>query len=164
MEVREPIRVSHDYTQSLIAPPATVFPLLCPVRECEWVPGWEPGLVVSATGVAESDAVFTTPEDAGEATWYITEHHPEEFWVEMLKIVPGHVATRLRIELEEADGRDRVELDGRPREILTRARVRYTHTALSPEGEDEVRTWNEARWLGFMQGWESVLNAFLAHS
>ncbi len=34
-------RVSHEYTQTNDAPPDEVFPLLCPVRESEWVPGWQ---------------------------------------------------------------------------------------------------------------------------
>lgn len=40
MDIRQPKRVRHSYTQSLIAPPGKVFPLLCPVREKEWVSDW----------------------------------------------------------------------------------------------------------------------------
>ena len=32
MNVVQPFRVSRTYTQSLVAPPDVVFPLLCPVR------------------------------------------------------------------------------------------------------------------------------------
>src|SRR2546427_13050450 len=34
-------RVTHEYTQTNDAPPEIVFPLLCPVREADWVPGWQ---------------------------------------------------------------------------------------------------------------------------
>ena len=47
MRVEKPNRVSHSYTQHLNAPPSTVFELLCPVRETEWVNDWRPKLVLS---------------------------------------------------------------------------------------------------------------------
>lgn len=35
MEIREPVRARRTYTQSLLAAPDQVFPLLCPVREAD---------------------------------------------------------------------------------------------------------------------------------
>ena len=35
------------------APPDRVFPLLCPVREYDWIDGWECRMVYAETGVAE---------------------------------------------------------------------------------------------------------------
>jgi len=37
MNIRPPNRVTHTYTQHLVAPPAAVFPLLCPVRAADCV-------------------------------------------------------------------------------------------------------------------------------
>ena len=42
------------------ATPDRVFPLLCPVREYEWIPGWECDVLHSVSGVAEEDCVFRT--------------------------------------------------------------------------------------------------------
>jgi hypothetical protein len=162
MDLRRPVRVSHDYVQRLVAPPTSVFPLLCPVREREWVKGWEPGLVVSRSGVAERDCVFTTSTEHGEASWYVLEHEAEESTVEMLEIIPGQLATRLRIELQEAEGRDRITVPGHgEREVLGLARIRYTHTALSDAGEIEVRRWDAAHWREFMEEWQDQLNGYL---
>ena len=61
-------RVSHEYTQTNDAPPEKVFPLLCPVREADWVPGWQYRLIYSESGVAEDGCVFSTPNDAGPET------------------------------------------------------------------------------------------------
>ena len=47
MRIMQPNRVTHTYQQRLKALPATVFPLLCPVRETEWANEWSPELVVS---------------------------------------------------------------------------------------------------------------------
>ena len=46
-------RVTHEYTQTNLATPERVFPLLCPVREAEWVPDWQYRLIYSESGVAE---------------------------------------------------------------------------------------------------------------
>jgi hypothetical protein len=42
VDIRAPVRVTHTYTQTLDGSPAEVLPLLCPVREADWVPGWTP--------------------------------------------------------------------------------------------------------------------------
>ena len=34
-------RVVHEFTQTNSAAPEKVFPLLCPVREDDWLPGWK---------------------------------------------------------------------------------------------------------------------------
>jgi hypothetical protein len=53
-------RVVKKYTMNLSAEPAVVFPLLCPVREYEWIEPWSCDMVFSASGVAENNAVFMT--------------------------------------------------------------------------------------------------------
>lgn len=150
MQIRQPVRVTHRYVQTLHAPPDAVFPLLCPVREVEWVHGWMPGLVVSASGVAERDCAFTTPDEEGrEATWVITEHDATAGVVEMVKVTPGHLVTRLRITLSPADER------------CTHATVSYTYTALGPEGEARVRALTPEAYADFMRTWEREMNAYL---
>ena len=71
------VRVSHEYTQTNEAPPDKVFPLLCPVREADWVPGWKYNLIYSESGVAEDGCVFSTPNDGGpDTTWMVTRYDP----------------------------------------------------------------------------------------
>lgn len=54
------------------APPEVVFPLLCPVRESEWVDGWDADILHSRSGVAELGCVFV----AREATFVVTRYEP----------------------------------------------------------------------------------------
>jgi hypothetical protein len=148
MMVKAPVRATHTYVQHLVAPPGEVFPLLCPVREMDWVPGWEPGVVISASGVAERDCVFTTPDGEHEAIWTIVEHDPEAHAVEMLKVTPGYTVTRLRITLApEPDG--------------TAATITYSYTALSEEGERFVATRTPEAYEAFMREWEEQMNRYL---
>jgi len=60
MEIVTPHRVSRTSVQHLAAKPAVVFPLLCPVREADWIDGWDPISVFTNSGAAEPDCIFVT--------------------------------------------------------------------------------------------------------
>ena len=68
--------VSH--LMQLDAAPNEVFPLLCPVREYEWIEGWACEMIYSATGKAEAGAVFRTAfaADGPPDTWVISHYAP----------------------------------------------------------------------------------------
>jgi hypothetical protein len=148
MRATKPNRVTHSYRQSLHAAPDKVFPLLCPVREIEWADGWLPDVVISASGVAERDCVFTTSDKLGTAIWYITRHEPERWFVEMLKILPGVTACRLQIQLSE-------------NHQGCFADITYAHTSIGPAGDEFVAKFTAEHYQKFMQAWEKELNHFL---
>lgn len=143
-------RVTHEYVQNNAAPPEKVFPLLCPVREAEWVPGWEYRLVYSRSGVAERGCVFTTPNpDASESTWVVTEYAPQDFRIGFVWVWPEMVATEIAIRLESAG------------ENATRAHICYTYTGLSPAGNEEVARYDAGWFQQKMTGWEAAINHYL---
>lgn len=148
MEISSPYRVTRTYVQRIAASPERVFPLLCPVREADWIEGWGPIAVWSGSGVAERDCVFVTETDDHRAVWYITEHSPEEGFVEMLRITPGVTACRLTIRLS-------------PGEVGTDAQVTYSHTSLGPAGDEFVASFTEEHYLSFMREWEARMNHYL---
>lgn len=150
MIVTTPVRTVRTYTQALNGTPAQVFPLLCPVREAEWIDGWDPIVVLSESGVAERDCVFMTEADPEDATWYVTRHEPENGLVEMIKITPEVTACRVTIQVE-------------PRTGGSSATVTYIHTSLGPDGDDLVESFTEEFYAEFMRSWEGRLNHFLAH-
>jgi hypothetical protein len=143
-------RVTRTCRQRLAAPPDAVFPLLCPVREAEWIPGWNPLLVISATGLAEPDCVFVTPSQPGDAIWYVTRHEPQAGFVETIQVTPALTACRLTIRL-------------RATAAGCAADVTYLHTSLGPQGDDFVASFTEDFYRRFMQEWESKLNHYLRH-
>jgi hypothetical protein len=150
MQILEPQRISRTYTQRLVAPPSAVLPLLCPVREADWIPGWDPVLVLSHSGVAERDCVFITDSAPRQAVWYVTRHDPTRGSVEMIKITPAVTACRLEIEL-------------RPTVGGCEADVTYTHTSLGPQGDEFLRGFTEESYVRGMRLWEARLNHYLAH-
>lgn len=71
-------RTIKTYTMNLEAKPDDIFPLLCPVREYEWIQPWQCEMVYTDSGLAELDCVFKTnfPEDGPEDTWVVSRYEP----------------------------------------------------------------------------------------
>jgi hypothetical protein len=143
-------RVTHEYIQANDASPDKVFPLLCPVREAEWVPGWQYRLVYSESGVAEEGCVFTTPNEyEDETTWIVTEYDPAKFRIAFSWVHPGVMTAQISIALAaKADH-------------PTGARIRYAYTGLSAEGNQKIASYDRKWFEKKMQGWEAAINHYL---
>lgn len=147
-----PQRLTRQYTQTINATPDRVFPLICPVREAEWLDGWRYQMIRSESGLAEDGAVFATPGD-GEADtiWIITRHDPAHHVVEFTRFTPDSRACVLRIGMRP-DGQDRSFVD-----------IAYTYTTLSPAGDAFVeKAVSEAAFLAAVTFWERSMNHWLA--
>jgi hypothetical protein len=143
-------RITHQFVQTNCASPEKVFPLLCPVREGEWVPGWQYRMVYSHSGIAENGCVFITPnEDGSETTWVVTEYDPAAFRIAFAWINPGFVAAQLRIRL----------CANSPQE--TAAHISYTYTGLSEKGDGEVQRYDATWFEHKMKHWEMAINHYL---
>ena len=134
----------------LEAPPTEVFPLLCPVREYEWIPGWECAPVHLSSGYAEEDGVFTTAfeRDGPLDTWVITRYRPpveiEFLRVNAWRVVRFHIG--LKPEGEEQ----------------TRATWRQLITATSDEGRAWLEGFTEDSYKKGIATLGGMLNRFLA--
>jgi hypothetical protein len=86
-----------------------VFPLLCPVREYEWIPDWRCRMIYSKSGVAEKDAVFTTLERPfGKVLWTCVVYEPP-YRVEYLLTLGSMASIRLELALSDEGGRCAVD-------------------------------------------------------
>lgn len=65
-------RIIHQYQMNFHFSPESIFPLLCPVREYDWIPHWKCKIVYSNSGYAELGCVFQT---------YLDDYHGTETWV-----------------------------------------------------------------------------------
>ncbi len=70
--------IKSHLVQRFQAPPDKVFPLLCPIREYEWIEGWQCDLLNSDSGVAEKNCVFRTrlPGAQSDDVWVISHYEP----------------------------------------------------------------------------------------
>jgi hypothetical protein len=145
--------VVRRYTQQIDAAPDRVFPLLCPVREAEWLHGWGDlcRIVHSASGVAEEGCVFVThPPGGPETVWAITGHDPGARVVEFWRVTTGLAATRLTIAVSPA-GTDR-----------SAVAVTYTHTPLGEDGRVYLAEHHsEDAFRASMAWWEQSMNHWL---
>lgn len=144
-------RVTRSYRQTIDAAPGVVFPLLCPVREAEWLDGWQYRMIFSESGLAEEGAVFSTPHHGEEDTiWIITRHDPARREVDFARVTPGSRASTLTI---------RVTPEG---EAASHVDVTYTYTSLSPAGDAFIAGYTEEAFLKAVTFWERSMNHFLA--
>ncbi|HXZ33818.1 MAG TPA: hypothetical protein VEH30_16190 [Terriglobales bacterium] len=143
-------RITHQFTQTNCAPPEKAFPLLCPVREADWVPGWQYRMIYSHSGVAELGCVFLTPnEDGSQTTWLVTEYDPTALKIAYAWVTAGFVAAQINICLQAKS----------PGE--TTAHIRYTYTGLSEAGNREVERYNSVWFEHKMKSWEAAINHYL---
>ncbi len=148
MKIIKPKRRKHTCVQIWKAAPDKVFPLLCPVRETDWIPGWDPKLVVSNSGVMERDCLFVEPETPSDAIWIVTSYEPNRF-VEMYKTVPEVTVSKFSIRLDPGQ------------ENTTRACVFYEHTAIGQKGEKVVDDFTADSFTEFMNYFEAAINHYL---
>ena len=142
---------TQSFTIELKGSVADVTPLFGPVREAEWAPGWTPRFIHPAEGAQHEGVVFTiTSANGKERLWLLTAYDVKEGRVEYVFVTPGFTANEIKI---------RVVPDG---EKQCKATITYRHSALAPEGNEEVAKldghWAEQQRLH----WETAINAALA--
>lgn len=150
MNIEKPIRKRHSYSQHIKAGREVVFPLLCPVSEKNWVPGWNPEKVISNSGVAEHDCIFVTSTEKESSIWIVSKYDQVNYGLEMYKVTPQHTVGKLEISLEPTS------------ENLTIAHISYEFTALDKSGADFLIEFTEEWYVEFMQGWEKAMNHYIA--
>ena len=148
MKVIQPKRKEHRCVQIWNANPERVFPLLCPVRETDWVPDWNPKLVVSNSGVMELDCIFITAEEQSDAIWIVSGYEPNRY-VEMYTVIPGSTVRKFSIRLDSEE------------ENKTKASIFYEYTALTKGGEKVVNDFDKANFAEFTNHFEIAINHYL---
>jgi len=132
------------------AEPEKVFPLLCPVREKDWLDGWNYNMIYSKSGLIEKNCVFSTsfPSEM-DTIWHVTQHNPDKFEVEFLRVTPKKNVVRINIKLNP------VEVD------KTEAEIVYQYTGLNDEQNEFINTELESKFEESMRWWEKSINHFL---
>jgi hypothetical protein len=147
MNIVNPNRGKHSCTQTWNGKVESVFPLLCPVKEADWVPGWEPNLVVSSSGVMEKNCIFLEPEGENEAVWVVTAYENNHY-LDMYRVMPGVAVSQFTIILDEDEN-------------YTKACISYEHTSLGEAGDELVNEFTEGGFNEFMSHFEAAINHYL---
>jgi hypothetical protein len=143
-------RTTRTYRQTINATPEMVFPLICPVREAEWLDGWQYAMIYSESGLIEEGAVFSTPH-AGEAdtVWIVTKHDPGKREVEFARFTHASRTCVLRIAVSaKAEHSSFVDIS-------------YTYTATTPTGNAFIECLTDEAFVAAVSFWERSMNYFL---
>ncbi len=147
------VRLISSYVQTIDGTPDEVFPLLCPVREAEWVDGWVGRPVHAPSGVAEADGVYATRHDgeAEETLWLVTRFDRAAHEIEFATFVPGRQVFRLAVAVRPL---------GPARSAVS---IRYVRTGISAAGNailaELERTDGDS---AMMREWEADMNRYLS--
>jgi len=140
-------RLVRSFVQDIQAPIEHVFPLLCPEREKEWLPGWSARMIYSASGVAERGAVFETQHEAGRTLWIVTEYDPPQR-VAFARWQPDGLVVHIQITL------------ARRHTGTTAVCICYTYTAVDEKGVAVLDGMGEDAWLKTMTFWQESMNTW----
>ena len=143
-------RITRSYRQSISAPPDIVFPLLCPVREAEWLDGWEYEMIHSDSGLAEEGCVFSTPGDDEEDTvWVIARYDRENYLIDFTRFTPGSRTCVLKVAVTSKGDTD------------SNVDISYTYTGITADGNAWIDNFTESNFLDAVKFWERSMNHFL---
>jgi hypothetical protein len=143
-------RVSRNYIQTIKAAPSEVHALICPVKEAQWLDGWDCDLIFSQSGFAETGCVFISRSTGEKDTiWLITKRDDQNYETEFARITPQSRIGCLTVRIESGG------------QQTSRMHITYTFTALSEEGNQFIDNFTEQNFVKDMQFWEATLNHYL---
>ena len=143
-------KITLGFKQINYASPENVFPLLCPVREKDWLDGWEYKMIYSKSGIAEDGCVFTTPHHGEKETvWIVTKYDPKNFKIAFVRTTPDDSVVRIFINLEGVN------------KTTTHAFIKYEYTSLSAERSNYLENDLENDFKTSMLWWEKAINYYL---
>ena len=78
-------RAIDEYTGKINSSPSEIFPLLCPVREYDWLEGWACSMTYSDSGLVEDNCIFRSEFVTGmDATWVAIRRDEENYVFEYM--------------------------------------------------------------------------------
>lgn len=146
-------RVRFAQSMTVHATPEEIFPLLCPVREFDWIPHWDCEVIYTESGVAERGCVFLTNKPGeGVDTWVVSHFEPSRR-ISFVRVDPKRTLLYdIFLEPVSAEDGDATRLDW-IQEI----------TALNDEGDRFVGEQKESDFASMIGKIETMLEYFLRH-
>jgi hypothetical protein len=94
-------RTRHVASVRVAARPANVFALLCPIREREFIEGWQCDLIFAESGGIEREMIVTTAGTGSQARiWFVADHDPAARYLRYVVIEPGLWLRTLEVRVE----------------------------------------------------------------
>ncbi len=143
-------RVTRSYTQTIRAHADKVHALICPVREVEWLEGWDCRMIYSRSGLAEEGCVFTSRSGAEpETLWVIAVRDDARRRTRFVRVTPDSRLAMVDIHVTPSA------------ENTAKVSIAYTITALTEDGNRFIEAFTQAAFEEDMRFWEATMNHYL---
>ncbi len=151
MNAFKPKRITKEAGLDIAATPEKVFPLLCPVREYDWIEHWQCQVRYSESGVAENNCIFETdfPHNGGPETWVVSRYEKNRC-IEFVRFTAHEKIVKLDIRLTGTQPG------------ATRMSWRKTFTGLSPQGNRVITALAEEKFEPESEMIARILNHYLS--
>jgi len=127
-----------------------IFPLICPKREEEWIPGWECETIWSNSGYNEEGAIFRTMKPYGtELYWTTLKYDMGNRMVDFLITAPRLYMFRFKIDLDV--------IDDHPTKIC----FSQVFTSISEEGNAFLNRYRNENFQARLKDLEKYMNCHL---
>ena len=143
-------RVTRRYVQTIHAQASVVHSLICPVKEAEWLDGWDYHMIFSRSGCAEQGCVFTS-RSAGEkdTIWLIAKRDDAACETQFARITPDSRVAEVTVRIQDSGPQ------------ACRVHITYTVTALTEAGNRFIENFTEQNFARDMKFWEATMNHYL---
>jgi len=129
-----------------------VFPLLCPVREKDWLNGWDFTMIHSISGLVEAGCVFSTQHHDEDITlWEVCHYDADNHEVGFVRLTPNKNVVHISIAVSN-------EISEEEKSIST---ITYVFTPLTNAEEEIMNTTFEQEFTQNMIWWEKAINHYL---
>jgi hypothetical protein len=145
-----PSQFAREGVMDIRASVEDVFPLLCPKREEECIPGWECETIWSHSGYNEEGAIFRTTKPYGtELYWTTFQYGIANKVIDFLVTAPHRYMFRFRIDVSIGN-------DG----LLTLS-FSQTFTSVSKEGNELLTRYRAEDFNARLMSLEELMNRHL---
>ncbi len=121
------VHVRNQFSFTVHAAVATVFPLFGADKERRWASGWAPAFLYPDPPRDSLGMVFTIAHGQTRSVWVNSAFDPATGRVQYVYVIPDAVATLIDIQVTARDS------------ATTDVTVSYERTALSPDANEHVR-------------------------
>ena len=140
--------VRHSKSFQLRQPVDVLFPLFSAEGERLWAPGWDYENVMDGSIELHEDYIFLTENHdhaSGKAVWLIKRYAHEIHYIEFYKVEPDDKVATISVKCTELE-------DG-----YTEVTVSYVYTAISPKGEEFLKSFTWQAYSDFIDEWQKHL-------
>ena len=140
------IRIRYQHSIKIHATKEEVFPLLCLVREGEWLPDFSSETVFSESGITELDSIFVTGHKTSYERFWIIPIYKKNNFIEMVYFQPETKIVIIKLTLQESST------------SKTSLQVEYIYTSISDKGNAALQEFTEEDFIKQINQWQVSLN------